>query len=35
MSYNKYQSQEWIEIQQEMEEDENSASIMDQFKKQK
>jgi hypothetical protein len=28
----KYQSQEWVNIQQEMEEDENSASIMDDFK---
>jgi hypothetical protein len=30
--YKKYQSQEWVNIQQEMEEDENSASIMDDFK---
>ena len=30
--YDKYQSQEWVNIQQEMEEDENSASIMDDFK---
>jgi hypothetical protein len=28
----KYQSQEWVNIQQEMEEDENSPSIMDDFK---
>tara|TARA_R110000744_G_scaffold261688_1_gene376331 strand:+ start:25 stop:126 length:102 start_codon:yes stop_codon:yes gene_type:complete len=33
MSYSKYQSQEWVTIQQEMEDDENSPSIMDQFKK--
>lgn len=34
MSYydNYYQSQEWVNVQQEMEEDENSASIMDDFK---
>ena len=31
--YDKYQSQEWVNIQQEMEEDQNSASIMDDFKK--
>jgi hypothetical protein len=30
--FNKYQSDEWIQIQQEMEEDENSNSIMDEFK---
>ena len=30
---NYYQSQEWVNIQQEMEEDETSASIMDDFKK--
>lgn len=30
--YDRYQSQEWVNIQQEMEEDENSASIMDDFK---
>ena len=33
MTYNKYQSEEWVTIQQEMEDDENSPSIMDQFKK--
>lgn len=33
MSYDKYQSQAWVTIQQEVEEDENSGSIMDQFKK--
>ena len=33
MSYEKYQSWEWVSIQQEMEEDENSPSIMDEFKK--
>tara|TARA_R110000803_G_scaffold13092_1_gene36987 strand:+ start:1259 stop:1360 length:102 start_codon:yes stop_codon:yes gene_type:complete len=33
MIYNKYQSEEWVTIQQEMEDDENSPSIMDQFKK--
>ena len=33
MSYNKYQSWEWVNIQIEMEEDENSPSIMDDFKK--
>ena len=31
--YDKYQSQDWVNIQQEMEEDQNSASIMDDFKK--
>ncbi len=30
---NKYQSQEWVNVQQEMEDDQNSASIMDDFKK--
>jgi hypothetical protein len=30
--YKKYQSQEWVDIQNELEEDENSASIMDEFK---
>ena len=29
--YNKYQSWEWVNIQQEIEEDENSGSIMDEF----
>lgn len=29
--YNKYQSWEWVNIQQEMEDDENSRSIMDEF----
>jgi len=33
MSYDKYQSWEWVNIQKEMEEDENSPSIMDDFKK--
>ena len=34
MDYDKYyQSQEWVTIQQEIEEDENSGSIMDEFKK--
>ena len=28
---NKYQSWEWVNIQQEIEEDENSGSIMDEF----
>ena len=32
MNYNKYQSQEWVNIQIEIEEDENSGSIMDEFK---
>jgi len=32
-SYDKYQSWEWVNIQKEMEEDENSPSIMDDFKK--
>ena len=31
MSYLKYQSSEWVEIQKEMYEDENTASIMDEF----
>ena len=35
MSYNKYQSQEWVNVQQEMYEDENSASIMDEFNEEK
>ena len=35
MSYDKYQSWEWVNIQKEMEEDENSPSIMDDFKKQR
>ena len=30
--YKKYQSQEWVDIQNELEEDEKSASIMDEFK---
>tara|TARA_R110000850_G_scaffold94331_1_gene198992 strand:+ start:352 stop:483 length:132 start_codon:yes stop_codon:yes gene_type:complete len=30
--YSKYQSEEWVNIQIEMEEDENSGSIMDEFK---
>jgi|11_taG_2_1085331.scaffolds.fasta_scaffold73571_1 hypothetical protein len=30
--YKKYQSQEWVDIQNEIEEDENSASIMDEFR---
>ncbi len=34
-NYNKYQSQEWVDIQNEIEEDENSPSIMDEFKKEK
>lgn len=29
MTYDKYQSWEWVNIQKEMEEDENSPSIMD------
>ena len=29
----KYQSSEWVEIQKEMNEDENSKSIMDEFEK--
>ena len=29
--YSKYQSEEWVNIQIEMEEDENSSSIMDEF----
>jgi len=34
MYYDKYyQSEEWVNIQIEMEEDENSGSIMDEFKK--
>ena len=32
MDYSKYQSQEWVNIQQEIYEDENSGSIMDEFK---
>ena len=32
MNYSKYQSNEWVNIQIEMEEDENSGSIMDEFK---
>ena len=32
-NYDKYQSWEWVNIQAEMEEDENSPSIMDDFKK--
>lgn len=32
-NYDKYQSWEWVNIQEEMEEDENSPSIMDDFKK--
>jgi hypothetical protein len=35
MSYKKYQSQEWVNIQQEMDEDDNSASIMDEFDQEK
>lgn len=31
MSYLKYQSSEWVEIQKEMHEDENKESIMDEF----
>lgn len=30
--YNKYQSQEWVEIQNEIEKDEKSPSMMDEFK---
>ena len=30
--YNRYQSQEWVNIQNEIDEDENSGSIMDEFK---
>jgi|14BtaG_2_1085337.scaffolds.fasta_scaffold24217_2 hypothetical protein len=30
--YKKYQSQEWVDIQNELEEDEKSASIMDEFR---
>lgn len=33
MDVNKYQSWEWVNIQQEIEEDENSGSIMDEFNK--
>jgi hypothetical protein len=33
MSYDKYKSWEWVSVQQEMEDDENSPSIMDDFKK--
>ena len=32
MEYTKYQSEEWVNIQIEVDEDENSGSIMDQFK---
>tara|TARA_R110002126_G_scaffold50551_7_gene139263 strand:- start:1478 stop:1615 length:138 start_codon:yes stop_codon:yes gene_type:complete len=32
MNYSKYQSNEWVNVQIEMEEDENSGSIMDEFK---
>lgn len=32
-NYDKYQLWEWVNIQEEMEEDENSPSIMDDFKK--
>jgi hypothetical protein len=32
MNYDKYQSNEWVNVQIEMEEDENSGSIMDEFK---
>ena len=32
MNYNKYQSNEWVNIQIEMDEDKNSGSIMDEFK---
>jgi hypothetical protein len=35
MYYDKYQSNEWVNIQIEMEEDENSGSIMDEFKEKK
>jgi hypothetical protein len=35
MNYDKYQSNEWVNIQIEMEEDENSGSIMDEFKESK
>lgn len=31
-NYNKYQSEKWVEIQNEIEEDENSPSLMDEFK---
>ncbi len=30
--YKKYQSEEWVKIQNEIEKDENSASIMDEFR---
>jgi len=33
MSYDKYQTWEWVEIQKEMYEDENTPSIMDEFTK--
>ena len=30
--YKKYQSEDWVKIQNEIEKDENSASIMDEFR---